>query len=152
LNAVKAINQDGVPETRKWYEPASVRLARSKGWSGNNIIQAVTAIRHNKEAPRKQKISIWGGNKENIFHPDKIVGYAVQARKLIAERKNYICNHELKTEAVEQAYKMLNRKTISFTETKEAAKAIQEKIGENAVSYYTNMDSILIKVKKNQRV
>jgi superfamily II DNA or RNA helicase len=138
------------PETRKWYEPASVRLARSKGWSGNNIIQAVTAMRHNKEAPRKQKISIWGGNKENMFHPDKIVGYAVQARKLIAERKNYICNHELKTEAVEQAYKMLNRKTISFTETKEAARAIQEKIGENAVSYYTNMDSILIKVKKTK--
>jgi len=138
------------PEGRKWYPPQSVRIARRLGWQGNTLAQAIELKRYNDSAPRGQKRNIWGGQLDHIYHPDKIVAYAVQARRIIAERKNFICNHQLKAEAVEKAYRLLNRKTISFTETKQAAKDIQDLIGERAVSYYTGMDSVAIMAQKSK--
>lgn len=138
------------PISRRVYEPQPVRIARRLGWRGNNAFMASQIIAQNKTAPRGSKRSIWGGNKDHIYHPDRIVGYAVQARKLIAERKKFICNHYLKTDAVIELYHTLERKTISFTETKETAKKIQELIGDKAVSYYSQMDSVLTKVTKTK--
>ena len=92
-------------------DPMPVRIARSMGWHGNNYARAAHISIANRSAPRGSKVNIWGGDLNHVFHPDKIVGYAVQARRIIAERKKFISNHYLKTNAVLEAYHLLQRKT-----------------------------------------
>ena len=136
--------------SRRIYTPKPVRIAKLMGWRGNSVSRAAQLVAQNRNAPRGSKVNIWGGDRDHIYHPDRIVGYAVQARRLIAERKKFICNHYLKTEAVIELYHVLNRKTISFTETKEVAKDIHKRIGEKAVLYHSQMDSVAIMVTKTK--
>ena len=130
-----------------------LKIARKRGWEGNNAYKASMIQRSNRDAPRGQKVNIWGGNLNHVYHPDKIVGYAVQARRIIAERKQFIVNHALKTAAVIEAYHFFKRKTICFAETKQVAKELQEAIGDSAVSYYSQMDSEyrMVPVKKEYK-
>lgn len=128
--------------TNRWYDPPSVKIARNMGWEGHNAYQASRVARSNKDAPRGQKYPVWGNvSSSHVYHPDRVVGYAVQARKLIAERKKWINNHPLKTQAVIDAYRRIGWKTICFCETKETAKEIHRIIGNESVLYHSMMDS-----------
>jgi len=133
-----------------WRDPLNVTIARNWGWSGNNAYRAAMINRANAEAPRGQKVNIWGGDLRHIYHPDKIIGYAVQARRLIAERKKFVQNHWRKTQALIDIYHDQKVKTISFAESKEVAKELQKRIGDKAVSYYSQMDSIPMMVTKTK--
>lgn len=137
--------------TGQMYDSPPVKIARSMGWRGNTAYQALLAMRRNKEAPRGQKENIWGGDLNHIYHPDKIVGYAVQARKLISARKQFISNHYLKTKAVIDIYHLLKLKTISFSETRQVADELYTMVGEkHAVKYYSKMPSIKMMVTKTK--
>ena len=138
------------PEGRRWFDPDAVSVARQMGWIGNNAFQASRIIRTNKDAPRGQKQNVWGNDTKHIYHPDRIVGYAVQARKIVASRQNYIYNHPLKTQAVIDIYHQLKMKTISFAQTKEVAITLQDTIGDKAVSYYSNMNSQPVMVQQQK--
>lgn len=136
-----------------WFDPPAVTIARRNEWEGNNAYRASFIMRSNKDAPRGQKVNIWG-NTNHAFHPDKVVGYAVQARRLIADRKQWINNHPLKTKAVVDIYNYIGWKTISFCETKQTAMEIRDAIGDRAVSYYSQMDSeyrVVTKTKECKR-
>lgn len=137
--------------TRQMMDSPPVRIARKMGWNGNSAHRALLTLRENKTLPRGQKKNIWGGDLDHPYHPDRIVGYAVQTRKIIAARKEYISNHPLKTEAVIEIYNLLNRKTIAFSETKKVAHELYSRIGEDrAVKYYTGMSAIPIEVEKTK--
>lgn len=128
--------------SNRWYDPPSVKVARSMGWEGHNAYRASLVARSNKTAPRGQKSPVWGNvASSHVYHPDRVVGYAVQARKLIAERKKWVNNHPLKTQAVIDAYRHIKWKTIAFCETKETAKELHRIIGEESVLYHSQMDS-----------
>lgn len=125
-----------------WLEPAPVKIARQFGWIGNPLAKAVYEQNMNKTRGRGQKVNIWGGDLDHPYHPDKIVGYAVQGMKLMRERKEFLHKCSAKLEIVRHLLHSFTGKAICFGETTEFADRIAEMMGEEAIAYHSNLQPV----------
>lgn len=129
------------PITQGWFEPHVVTHAKMLGWRGNNVLQARENSELNASRPRGQKLSVWGGDINSYFHPDKLHGFSIYGMRLIREIKDFINKHPLKLEAALELINRTNFETITFSENTEVADNMKLVLGDKAVVYHSNIES-----------
>lgn len=127
--------------TFNWFLPHTVIHAQLLGWRGNNVTQARENLEINAGRPRGQKLSVWGGDINSYFHPDKLHGFAVYGMRLTREIKDFINKHPLKVEAALELINQTNYETITFSENTDVADDMKTVLGDRAVVYHSNLES-----------
>ena len=134
-----------------WFDPESVEVARNLGWQGNTAYRASQIMKDNENQPRGRKANVWGNNTGHMYHPDRIVGYAVHGLRLNREMRDFILKNPKKIEVAKEILETFpDKQAITFAEVTETADELHRELGDSSVIYHSNMLPTTREVRKEK--
>jgi len=134
--------------TARYYEPTVVKYAKRMGWRGNDAVTAFSNYMQNQTRARGTKISVWGGDMNHPFHPDKLNGFAVNGMRLMRKMKEFVYHLESKVQIGYELITQLPYKIITFGEVVATAERLHEMLGDSAVIYHSKMKAKVVNGRK----